>query len=78
MPPSFHPHKKHSEPPAGSGGGWPGEVIPLIDEDGTMNMIAVTFFTSYTIVVNWTLLQVPRDPATRLGPAPRPRAPKGI
>jgi hypothetical protein len=35
-------------------------VLPLIADDGYMNVGTVFFFTTYTIVVNWTLLQVRR------------------
>jgi hypothetical protein len=38
-------------------------VLPLIGDDGYMNVGTVVFFTSYTIVVNWTLLQVRKHPA---------------
>ncbi len=42
-------------------------MLPLIADDGYMNVGTVFYFTSYTIVVNWTLLQV------RTGARPRPR-----
>ena len=41
-------------------------MLPLIGDDGYMNVGAVLFFTSYTIVVNWTLLQVRKAPTVRL------------
>ncbi len=47
-------------------------MLPLIGDDGYMNVGVVCFMTSYIIIVNWTLLQVPQSPAQPgLGPEPR-------
>ena len=42
------------------GNEWPKEAVPLQTEDGFINYPAAIYLSSYVILVNWTLLQVPR------------------
>ena len=41
-----------------AGDPWPDDALPLVGENGDMNIGTVGFMVSYIVLVNWTFLQV--------------------